>query len=311
MGWNRTLVSRADHPCVRPIINIHSLNYMKTRPPIVPIAPKSIQKGVPLKLLIDENAIECLALNIQYVKTDFDVKEFCKLAHDNIESLSLMQRGKHVAKALHQYLPNKYSDAIQILVSSFTPSDCVAEDFGLAGFFYLPHGFFISEYGLNAKFNDGEDPYDESMQAMYELTTRFTAEFAIRDFLITQQERTLSRLSEWVSDPNPHIRRLCSEGTRPKLPWGKRIKSFVLDPTPAMPMLDALKNDSSLYVRRSVANHLGDIAKDHPELVFKTCDEWLKQGASAELKWLIRHAVRYLAKKSDARALKIREQAKA
>jgi len=118
------------------------------------------------------------------------------------------------------------------------------------------------------------------------------------------------QVSKWLSDPNPHVRRLCSEGTRPKLPWGKRIKSFVANPQPTLPILEHLKNDESLYVRRSVANHLGDIAKDHPEIAFSTCERWLNEGASNQLKWVVRHAVRYHAKKGDDRALEIRSRAK-
>jgi len=121
----------------------------------------------------------------------------------------------------------------------------------------------------------------------------------------------LARLDEWILDDSPHIRRLCSEGTRPKLPWGKRIKAFVVDPKPTIHLLEALKDDESLYVRRSVANHLGDIAKDHPDVVFSICESWLEGGASLELKWVIRHALRYPAKKKNPKALSLREQARA
>ena len=147
------------------------------------------------------------------------------------------------------------------------------------------------------------------MQAQYELTKRFSAEFSIRPFLIQKQERTLSRLIEWTSDPDPHVRRLCSEGTRPRLPWATRIPAFIANPEPVFPILETLKNDQSLYVRRSVANHLGDIAKDHPEKIFEICERWLN-GASNELKWLIRHALRNPAKKGDKTALQLRAAAK-
>lgn len=282
-----------------------------TRVPQIPDAPRSIQKGVPLKLLIDEKAIECLGLNIRYVYKAFDVDAFSNTAEQGLDPLTLMQRGKHVAKALREYLPSNYSKAVSILVESFTPEEPFSEEFGLAGFFYLPHSFFISEYGLSADNNGGVDPFDVSMEAMYELTKRFTSEFAIRDFLIEQQDRTLARLDEWILDDSPHIRRLCSEGTRPKLPWGKRIKAFVVDPKPTIHLLEALKDDESLYVRRSVANHLGDIAKDHPDVVFSICESWLEGGASLELKWVIRHALRYPAKKKNPKALSLREQARA
>lgn len=277
---------------------------------MVPDAPRSIQKGVPLKLLIDESAIECLALNIFYDYRQFKVDDFCKTAQQGLQSLSLMERGRHVAMALRTYLPTNYSKAVTILMNSLTPEGAYSEEFGLAGFFYLPHGFFISEFGLDKSHNDGEDPFEVSMDAMFKLTKRFTAEFAIRDFIIQQPERTLSYLEKWLDDECPHVRRLCSEGTRPKLPWGRRLQCFVQDPEPTIPFLNALKNDESLYVRRSVANHLGDIAKDHPELVFSLCEDWLKQGVSSEVKWVIRHALRHPAKKKNQRALVLRIAAK-
>jgi 3-methyladenine DNA glycosylase AlkC len=112
-----------------------------------------------------------------------------------------------------------------------------------------------------------------------------------------------------VSDPDPHVRRLCSEGTRPRLPWAPRIPSFIKDPTPVLSILEDLKDDENLYVRRSVANHLGDIAKDHPEVVFSICERWLVD-ATKEVKWLIRHALRYPAKKQNKRAIQIRISAK-
>jgi 3-methyladenine DNA glycosylase AlkC len=283
---------------------------MKLRPPTIPYAPRSIHKGTPLKVLLNQEAIECLAQNVLYVHNDFEAKAFCECALTDIEPLELMQRGQHIAKALHQFLPGNYSEAVAILTASFTPAQTEADKFGLAEFFYLPHSFFICEYGQDKTYNNGKDPYETSMRALYGLTTRFTSEFAIRTFLIQQQERTLAKVSGWLNDPNPHVRRLCTEGTRPKLPWGKRIPSFVANPQPTLHILEILKDDKSLYVRRSVSNHLGDIAKDHPEIVFSTCERWLQAGASAELRWLIRHAVRHPVKKGNARALKIRAAAK-
>ncbi|MFN1834270.1 DNA alkylation repair protein [Balneola sp. MJW-20] len=283
---------------------------MTLRLPKIPTAPRSIQKGRPLKDLLNQEAIECLAQNILYVHEDFEAKSFCESALTGIESLGLMQRGQHIAKILHQFLPQSYSEAITIITASFTPAKTEAEEFGLAEFFYLPHSFFISEYGQDKKYNDGKDPFETSMEALHSLTTRFTSEFAIRTFLIRQQEHTLSQISVWLNDPNPHVRRLCSEGTRPRLPWGKRIPSFISNPQTTLHILEALKSDNSLYVRRSVANHLGDIAKDHPEVVFATCERWLQDSKSKDLQWLIRHAIRYPAKKGDARALKIRAATK-
>lgn len=120
---------------------------MTLRPPTMPNAPRSIQKGIPLKALLNQEAIECLAPNIHYGYNDFEVKAFCESAITDIEPLALMKRGKHIAKALHQFLPQSYSEAIAIIIAPLTPARTEAEEFGLAEFFYLPHRFFISEYG--------------------------------------------------------------------------------------------------------------------------------------------------------------------
>lgn len=294
-----------------PSLDENSRRYPKMiRSPIIPDAPRAITKGIPLKLLINDRSIECLAFNILYVYRQFDVDAFCIRAKTGLEPLSLMERGKHVSQALRAHLPENYSKAVSILMDSFPPEEAFSEEFGLSGFFYLPHSFFISEYGLDKANNGGEDPFDRSMDAMFKLTKHFTAEFAIRPFLIAQQDRTLSVLEKRLNDQCPNIRRLCTEGTRPKLPWCKRIQSFVKDPRPTLPFLNALKDDESLFVRRSVANHLGDIAKDHPQLVFTLCEGWLEQGASTEVKWVIRHALRYPAKKKNPQALALRVAAK-
>lgn len=183
------------------------------------------------------------------------------------------------------------------------------DDLGLAVFFYLPHVAFVAAYGLDPAHNGGRDPFEASMRAQYELTRRFSAEFSIRPCLIRWPERTLARLKEWTRDADPHVRRLCSEGARPRLPWAVRIPAFIHDPRPVLPILGAFKDDADLHVRRSVANHLGDIAQDHPRMAFAICERWL-DGASEEQKRVIRHAVRHPAKKGDKVALRLRRLAK-
>ncbi len=260
-------------------------------------------------MLLDSEAVEALVNNISIVYADFTKKSFIDSALKNIEPLGLLDRGNYLAKILREYLPQKYEDAIKVLLESLTPPLTKTSDVGLGVFFYLPHVCFVAKYGLDKKFNGGKDPFEISMKAQYELTRRFSAEFSMRPFLIHDQERTLRRLLEWTTDPDPHVRRLCSEGTRPRLPWAIRIPSFIHDPTPTLTILDALKDDPELYVRRSVANHLGDIAKDHPEIVFEICERWLPK-ASESRKWLIRHALRHPAKKGNKEALGLRKKAK-
>jgi 3-methyladenine DNA glycosylase AlkC len=279
------------------------------RMPRLPSAPHSIRKGSSLSDLLDREAIECLAHNISLVHPDFDGKAFQRTALTGLKSLSILQRGHHLARVLHEHLPKRYEDALKILLKSLTPPLTRTEDFGLGVFFYLPHVSFVAAYGLDPTHNEGHDPFATSMLAQYELTRRFSAEFSIRPFLILWPERTLAQLKQWTSDGDPHVRRLCSEGTRARLPWAIRIPAFIKDPRPVLPILEALKDDTALYVRRSVANHIGDITKDHPRLAFDLCERWLA-GATKERKWLLRHAVRHPAKKGVKAALRIRRLAK-
>ncbi len=275
----------------------------------IPDAPMSIQKGVPLKMVLDHEAIEQLATNIQFVHSQFNAKGFITDALSNIEPLTVTQRSLHIAKALHQYLPEIYSEAVKILLNTLTPPLDKTEGNGLAPMFYMPHCSFIAEYGVDPAMNNGHDPFDISIEAQYELTQRFTCEFSIRPFIINNEKRTMDILYKWMNDDNPHVRRLCTEGTRPRLPWAAKIDSFVKDPKPAIPILEHLKNDPDLYVRRSVANHIGDIAKDHIDLALDLCEKWL-ENASTDLKWVIRHAVRNPVKKGNERAIQIRKSAK-
>lgn len=278
--------------------------------PQIPFTTRGIVKGTPLKEQLNAKSIGCMARNIELVHPQFDTHTFAERATYGLEPLSVMARAKHIANALRQTLPKHYTEAMEIIVASMLPPTPPNETLGIAAFYYLPFSSYISEFGLDPDHNDGEDPFDVSMQAQVELTKRFTAEFSIRPFLLEQQERTLEVLKGWLTHPSEDVRRLCSEGTRPKLPWGKNIPSFIHDPSPIIPILESLKNDSSLYVQRSVANSLGDIAKDHPERVFELCDDWLS-SANKELKWVIRHAVRYYAKKQHPKALELRIKAKA
>jgi len=275
----------------------------------LPRAPRGIEKGSTLRTLLDRSAIDCLAHNLSLAHASFDARAFRRTASKDLEPLGIMERGHHLARAMRAHLPERYEHAVTVLLRSLTPPLTGTERVGMAVFFYLPHTSFVAAFGLDAEHNGGRDPFAISMKAQYELTRRFTAEFSIRPFLVKWPDRTLSQLLKWTGDSDPHVRRLCSEGPRPRLPWGLRLQAFVKDPRPALPILEALKDDPELYVRRSVANHLGDIAKDHPELVFELCERWLK-GASAERRWLIRHALRHPARKGVAAAMRLRAMAK-
>lgn len=266
--------------------------------------------GGSLATIIGPKSIALLAESISAVEPQFDAKRFQTAAKKGLDELGIMQRGAHVARALHAALPSEFPKAVEVLVSAMGPELVATEGNGLAVFFYLPHSFFIGERGL--------DHFEHGMRACYALTKRFTAEFCIRHYIARDLDASLKFLRKWVRDNNPHVRRLVSEGTRSRLPWGIRLKAIQADPAPVLPLLEQLKDDESQYVRRSVANHLGDIIKDNPEIGFAICERWAEEVASKRVapevagtrRWIVRHAVRLPAKKRHARALSIRAAAK-
>jgi 3-methyladenine DNA glycosylase AlkC len=136
------------------------------------------------------------------------------------------------------------------------------------------------------------------------VTKRFTAEFSIRAYIDRYPERTLAVLRDWANDDNVHVRRLVSEGTRPRLPWAPRLRRFQADPTPVLELLEMLKDDPEEYVRRSVANNLNDISKDHPGLVVALAGDWWSNGDSNRRR-LVRHGLRTMVKAGDPGALAV------
>jgi 3-methyladenine DNA glycosylase AlkC len=169
------------------------------------------------------------------------------------------------------------------------------DDSGVAGFALWAYGEYVARHG--------QAHPDRGLQALHAFTQRFTAEFAIRPFIVHHPERSFATLARWVDDPSAHVRRLVSEGSRPRLPWGLRLQALVADPSPTLPLLRALQDDPSAYVRRSVANHLNDIGKDHPDLVVDWVSAHLPDADGARRK-LLRHACRSLIKQGHAPTLK-------
>ena len=166
----------------------------------------------------------------------------------------------------------------------------------MAPFFYFPHLVFVAERGL--------DHFDLSMQAQHELTKRFSAEFSIRPYIAKDPERTFAVFRKWAKDRNPHVRRLVSEGTRLRLPWAARVAWLDANPQRVLDLLELLKDDPASVVRRSVANSLNDLGKVHPELLIRTCAAWL-EGASADRRALVEHALRSAVKRGSADALRL------
>ena len=237
-----------------------------------------------------------IAAEIASVISDFDTSGFINTILADYDGLSLTGRGWAIAHAMHKFLPADFPSAADILVKSLGPKLEKTDGLGMAPFHYMPHIFYISEYGI--------EHFEASMDAQYELTQRFTAEFSIRSFIERYPEQTMARLYQWTGDPSVHVRRLVSEGTRPRLPWAPRLKQFQADPGPILPLLEKLKDDPELYVRRSVANNLNDIGKDNPEVLYDIAARWLN-NASPEREWLVRHALRSAIKRGEAGALAV------
>jgi 3-methyladenine DNA glycosylase AlkC len=250
----------------------------------------------PLKNYYGPDVPARIARMITEVDSSFDQNAFLTDALDGYQTLELTPRAWQIAHALGRHLPQDYERAIEILIASLGPKLEAAELTGMDVFLYLPHVFFVAKFGV--------DHFEASMHAQYELTQRFTAEYSIRVFLERYPHRTLARLREWAFDANVHVRRLVSEGTRPRLPWAPRLRAFQGDPRPVLELLDLLKDDPELLVRRSVANNLNDIGKDNPAALIETCRRWMKD-APPDRSWLVRHALRSAVKRGDPDALEI------
>lgn len=233
---------------------------------------------------------------IRAVHPEFDIEGFLGEAQEGYEARELTDRARHIALVLADFLPEDREEAMEILTASLGPEIEDSELTGMGPFLYLPHVYFVGREGL--------DCFEASMKVQYELTKRFTAEFSIRAFLDRYPRQTLDRLRVWARDPNVHVRRLVSEGTRPRLPWAPRLLRFQEDPNPVLDLLETLKDDPEEYVRRSVANNLNDISKDHPQVVVELAGRWWKD-ASVERKRLVKHALRTLVKNGHPGALRV------
>ena len=254
----------------------------------------------PFKNLLNPGLVRELGSHLERAWTGFPRASFVREATRGLEALELKARAAHIARALEEALPPAFARAVVVLERSLAPADDRAEWKqssglpGVAGWAVWPMTEFVAARGL------GEPA--RALQALHAMTQRFTAEWAIRPFLLEHPGETFATLRSWVADPSPHVRRLVSEGSRPRLPWGVQLKPLIADPSPTLPLLAALQDDPSEYVRRSVANHLNDIAKDHPRIVA----EWLERhlpGASAQRRALLQRASRTLVKRGDQRVL--------
>ncbi len=240
-----------------------------------------------LKEMFDAARFRSVAAEVKAIHPAFDEAKFLSLALAGLEDLSLMQRLRRMTECLHATLPADFAKAVRVLRKLVPRIN--------KGFITLVCPDYVGLYG--------REQFDLSMDSLKFFTAYGSSEFAIREFLRLDLPRALAIMETWTQDASEHVRRLASEGTRPRLPWSFRLEPLIADPTPALPLLENLREDPSLYVRKSVANHLNDITKTHPDLVLDLLEGWpLHQPRTA---WIARHALRSLIKQGNQRALKL------
>ncbi len=253
----------------------------------------------PLKNLFSSDLVGWIAFHLKHHVEGFDEAAFHAAVLQALPALELKERSQLIADHLVRALPIDRAARHAILLAMLHPdefdhADKVSDRLGLCGWAVLPLTLVVGEHGTG--------DFTGSLETLRQMTKRFSSEFAIRYFLIEDQAAALEIMSRWIFDPNRHVRRLVSEGTRPRLPWAMRLPSLMNDPSPVLPFLKALRDDPEPYVRRSVANHLNDISKDHPGLLAEIAESWMVD-ASPERRSLLRHASRSLIKSGDARIL--------
>lgn len=261
-----------------------------------------------LREAINSQTLEGLAERITQVYPQFESQEFLSsLRQPTFNDLGLFERLDEVTQALIQFLPQDFTQAAPILMNSLGSEldalgdDPTAKDYGShQGFIVVALGNYIAQR------NQPENPehFELSMQALLEMTKRFSSEGPIREFIIHQTHDTLKTFEKWTQHKNVHVRRLVSESLRPRLPWTQKIQRFIDSPEEVFPFLEQLKDDAHLYVRRSVANNLNDITKDHPDRVCELLQNWV-EPKNPQRTWLIKHSLRTLIKKGHPKALEL------
>ena len=247
-----------------------------------------------LKDQFGQKMVQRIAKSLKTAWPQFNENRFQNSILQDLPSAELIERTWIVCRAMYDQLPTDFGTTALHLKKAMDGYEKAVGQASLDGFYFMPFGNYVSKYGL--------EHFDLSMDLLNQITRRFTSEFAIRSFLEKYPERTLQQLHEWCMDPDHHVRRLVSEGTRPRLPWAARLRAFQKDPEPVILLLEKLKEDPVLYVRRSVANNLNDIGKDHPERMLSVLKEWARSKNSGT-QWIIKHASRSLVKEGNSTAL--------
>lgn len=224
----------------------------------------------------------------------FDKKIFLdQVFSGNWDQLELKQRVRRISNVLHSMFSGSFQqDVKQLLLLTEALHKHAGRD---NTFEYIFLADYVEQYGLSHA--------ALSLNAMERITILCSCEYAIRPYLVQDQKATLKVMLSWASHPHASVRRLASEGCRPRLPWGMALQQLKKDPTPILPILEKLKNDSSEFVRKSVANNINDITKDNPAIALQLAQKWI--GQSPNTNWVIKHGCRTLLKKANADVLQL------
>lgn len=249
--------------------------------------------------LFNGKKVRILADELKAAWPDFDAEQFVRRTLAGFKSRELKERISWMAQLLRELLPPDYKKAVKVILKALPPPldpDRGDGDFG--DFIYAPYCQFVATHGCR------KEDLQFSLEALRQITQRFSAEDAIRYFLNSFPDETLERIHIWKSDSNYHVRRLCSEGLRPRLPWSQKVDVPL---EAALPVLDHLHCDPTRYVTRSVANHLNDIARENPDLALKTLARWQRSGKQnpKEMEFILNHSLRGLIKAGHPEALKL------
>jgi len=230
-----------------------------------------------------KNLAELLSQKIKPVFPGFKSMDFVSAIENKCPGLTYTQRVNLIADELHTNLPGNYDTAISILVKILGEEN--PDETGMFSHFYwiLPIGKFVEKFGL--------DHFDLSMHAIGEITKRNTGEYAIRPYIRAYPEKTLRQMKLWAQSDNFHLRRLSSEGLRPRLPWATKLDTFIDDPELVFELLNLLKEDPVRFVKKSVANHLTDWLKINPEPTILLIHEW-HQSSNQHTQWILQRATR-------------------
>ena len=249
-----------------------------------------------LKYYYDKKLAIHLADKILKVHPKFQKQKFVSTIDKKVKDLELKDRVETIADVLHEFLPDEYPKAIKILLQILGPPNKNEMGMFKEGYWLLPVAFFVEKYGT--------DHFKISTNAIFEITQRNTGEYAVRPFLAKYPKNMTSLMLKWSKSKNVHVRRLSSEGLRPRLPWAKKLGQFIDEPTPILPILENLKEDESMFVKKSVANNLNDILKDNYFIGIKVLKKWSKTK-NKNTQWIIKHALRNELKKGNPEAEKL------